>query len=692
MARARSTSRRGRNVLRRAPPQGTPITVPKSLEAQHIRFMRRHANAAIAISAEELGRDLDAVLAMAVAEVRRDGLVAPEPWERFDASKRFQPIQSVRDLVNRMRATYRARFDADAAIEHNAEMQGRLDRANQRRWEANVLTQIAQDPEVPTAVGPAVVASKPQVSTRTRRTWVRRNVDAVVLGAIRTGQAAKKFFKRSKTIPEEYFDRVEATITQGVRQAAKDVTKARARQTTARQAAEELQSRGEPVTLEIEFELRATPEAEALEEAARATRERLDNERGIARRRAKIIGRDQTEKFNGDATEERNVKVGVDDYRWNTQRDTRVRRLHRDREGQIFSWKEPPSDGHPGEPIECFPATTLVRVEGLVAVTRRMWHGQMAHVRTSTGRLIRATPNHPVLTNRGWVGLGHLDLGDYIIEVIEDESGVCDDDERVPCFGDLFESVRLGGTSEIRSGGEFHGDASDEQVNIVFVDRKLHLDIQPSLEGKKAKLVGTEANLLLFEYGALPELVRTAFGSANRIVSGLDSGEPLIARHARPSRFHGVRSTPDGGAPLVECGSNGVAVAPVLDGQLELGDSRVVFRAHRVDSVSLKKWSGHVFNAQTDSGWYQAQGFISRNCRCWAAGAFAAAFKSGQLVARTQPPTPLRRGRLGPIRPAELPEGVNPGQIAFQREVFEASLSPEQVAREERDRRFGAGG
>lgn len=416
-------------MLRKAPPQGTPITVPKSLEADHIRFMRAHANAAIAISVEEIGRDLEMVLAEATAQVRSDAL--PAPWQRFDASKPFKPIQAIREFVNRMRATYRARFDIDAAIDHNAEMQGRLDRANQRRWEANVLTQIAQDPTVPTAVGPAVVATKPQIRPLTRRSWVRRNVDAVVLGAIRTGKAAKKFFKRSKTIPEEYFDRIEATLTQGAREAVRDVVKARAKQTAVRAVAEELQRRGEPLTLEIEFELRETPEAKALEDAARSTRERLAKEPRIARRRAKIIGRDQTEKFNGDATEERNIKVGVDLYGWNTQGDSKVRPDHRERNGKIFSWKKPPSDGHPGEAVEC---------------------------------------------------------------------------------------------------------------------------------------------------------------------------------------------------------------------------------------------------------------------RCWAAGRFAEAYKSGQLVARTQAPTPLRRGRQGPIRPEELPAGVNPGQIAFQREVFEAPSNPEQVAREERDRRFGAGG
>lgn len=395
--------------------------------------MRRHANLAIAISVAELGGDMETILQRGVSDIRRDGatIFLPQSWERFDASKRFQPLASIRAVVDQMRDAYRARLDLDAAIEDTAEMQGQLDRANARRWSANTIAQIARDPEIPDAVGPAVVATQPQVSDRTRQSWVRRNVDVVVLAAVGAGLAAKRFFRKSKTIPEEYFDRIESTMTQGARQAAKDVGKARSKQAKARRQAEAARARGEPLTPEIEFELRTPPEAQALEDAARRTREEIAQEPGIARRRAKGIGRDQAEKFNGQATEERNQKVGVDKYRWNTQEDQRVRLEHERREGKIFAWNNPPPDGHPGEPPEC---------------------------------------------------------------------------------------------------------------------------------------------------------------------------------------------------------------------------------------------------------------------RCWASGDFNEAFKQGQLVARTQEPTALRRGRRGPIRPVELPVEVDPGQIAFQREVFEAPPRAAQVAREERDRRFGAGG
>lgn len=78
------------------------------------------------------------------------------------------------------------------------------------------------------------------------------------------------------------------------------------------------------------------------------------NERlGVAQSRAELIARDQINKLNGALTETRQKSAGVSRYVWRTSLDERVRDEHADREGKTFSWDDPPSDGHPGEPINC---------------------------------------------------------------------------------------------------------------------------------------------------------------------------------------------------------------------------------------------------------------------------------------------------------------------------------------------------
>lgn len=72
-----------------------------------------------------------------------------------------------------------------------------------------------------------------------------------------------------------------------------------------------------------------------------------------AKKRAKLIARDQVSKYQGDLSRIRQTRLGVTRYIWRTSRDARVRPEHAAREGKIFSWSRPPDDGHPGQPINC---------------------------------------------------------------------------------------------------------------------------------------------------------------------------------------------------------------------------------------------------------------------------------------------------------------------------------------------------
>jgi len=82
-------------------------------------------------------------------------------------------------------------------------------------------------------------------------------------------------------------------------------------------------------------------------------RKRLADREGITERRARLIARDQVNKLNGQLHGVRQAAAGVTEYRWSTSMDERVRQRHADRHGQTFQWSDPPSDGHPGQPIQC---------------------------------------------------------------------------------------------------------------------------------------------------------------------------------------------------------------------------------------------------------------------------------------------------------------------------------------------------
>lgn len=110
-----------------------------------------------------------------------------------------------------------------------------------------------------------------------------------------------------KTVPAKYFSDVETTVARGVREGR-----------------------------------RAEDIAEDLVECA-----------GVAEDRALLIARDQIGKYNGALNQERQEEMGVDQFVWRTVHDGRVREEHAALDGQTFPWDAPPSEGIPGEPVNC---------------------------------------------------------------------------------------------------------------------------------------------------------------------------------------------------------------------------------------------------------------------------------------------------------------------------------------------------
>lgn len=73
----------------------------------------------------------------------------------------------------------------------------------------------------------------------------------------------------------------------------------------------------------------------------------------VSENHAALIARDQGNKFFGALTTARHTDAGVTRYVWVTSNDERVREEHEERNGEIFSYDDPPEDGNPGQPIQC---------------------------------------------------------------------------------------------------------------------------------------------------------------------------------------------------------------------------------------------------------------------------------------------------------------------------------------------------
>lgn len=84
----------------------------------------------------------------------------------------------------------------------------------------------------------------------------------------------------------------------------------------------------------------------------------IQRQYGMSKRHAKLIARDQTAKLNADITESQQRDAGVSKYEWSGVMDRRERKSHRELEGKIISWDNPPDVGngrkcHPGQDYQC---------------------------------------------------------------------------------------------------------------------------------------------------------------------------------------------------------------------------------------------------------------------------------------------------------------------------------------------------
>jgi SPP1 gp7 family putative phage head morphogenesis protein len=406
-------------------------------------------------------------------------------------------------------------------------------------------------------------------------------------------------------------------------------------------------------------------------------------ERGnVSVSRATLIARDQTLKTNAGLARARHEAAGVDSYRWSTSHDERVREMHADLEGEAFDYDDPPEtneDGdtnNPGEDYQCFPADSELQfADGVMKGFRRWYDGELALVVTDSGKTIRGTPNHPVLTRRGWVPLGALQLGDHVLEIAEEQPRArgLHEDDRVASVGDAFAAIAVCGARRTSRGShvDFHGDGGEGDVDVVATDRPLVLGLLAgrSEGSEKLALAYADAAGLVRGVGLKLDFASTraenrsmsashdrgallagAAGEAERVrlaaVANAHAGMPQPRLEHDSLDAHAPRDRQQALAALVSLDDGrhvdvadvpGAPTGPLSVVGLHADSAEFLAQAvgaeaegaghfiqglpgrqHfasvlRVDRLPFHGW---VFNLETRTGWYATQGILAHNCRC----------------------------------------------------------------------------
>lgn len=325
-----------------------------------------------------------------------------------------------------------------------------------------------------------------------------------------------------------------------------------------------------------------------------------------------------------------------------------------------------PADGG----TQCVPAETIVSAETIEIAYRRWYDGPMIRLEFAGSKVLSITPNHPVLTDRGWVPAGLLRQGDNVIGNggRDGDPSFKDDPQHTPAaIGQIFGAFQGARRGRLPiSPMDFHGDGSTGEVDVIWADRLLRGESNPALMQDSSDQQLTHSG----DSGALAcERLGEAFaiGGALATTSIIGSGSEaaaLLHVESTHAEAHRLGTIARGQSRRSQACQDQATTDAVIDGDfLDTLSPREAFRddsgqdvgaaragladsdhpsliqavthtaprqagsasessdgfpgplaTYEIIGINVAAFHGHVYNLQTSTGFYHANGIIIHNC------------------------------------------------------------------------------
>ena len=337
--------------------------------------------------------------------------------------------------------------------------------------------------------------------------------------------------------------------------------------------------------------------------------------------------------------------MGIEmEQQWMATLDNRTRESHRHLDGEHRPVGKKFSNGcrFPGDPEapageiwNCFVGETNVSFDSEVQKSyKHKYKGELVTVKSAAGVNFTCTPNHPILTTKGWVAAGKLHQGDNLVvtqvgRVVPEPWVKPDINHSFPSFRTLHKFLNMVFTQ--RATGlsvDFHGDVATDNVEVVSKERFLGSNVKPRCN-KLIDEIGFK-NSDSFVSGKchfMPRLRGINIAPFSLVRSTCKSLS-FFFRGLRHSKEHRFRAVARNDVSIAKYSTNNLPATTEIKSKLLNGLSGKVFIDH-VISIDVKAGSTHVYNLQTQNGYYFVNTIIpqseqmcngimaiAKNCRC----------------------------------------------------------------------------
>ena len=262
------------------------------------------------------------------------------------------------------------------------------------------------------------------------------------------------------------------------------------------------------------------------------------------------------------------------------------------------------------------------------------YSGPVVTIETFSGYKLSVTPNHPILTPKGWVKAHLLSEGDDVVSSRFPErvgSSISPDFNEMPTpVEKVMASLdRVSHSSKmprhiVPRSHYFHGDAKFIQGEIETVGAESFLQ-----NNRKASPLNPESKQSFALSGVLPSIALSTpshqlqrdgsvGSSATSLMSSRSLSRPSLRGLIGVTKQADLTHRPKMHASPTKGRAQMLDTDPVLYSELVDGCPGLI-STDQIVKISNLNWSGHVYDLSTEQNWYIASGIIVHNCTIAAA-------------------------------------------------------------------------